>query len=161
MTPGCSFVLVAAPERIQFPAERRAQTAVAKTRITVSKTRPQFEKRILEERRPLPHTHVNDDWFVLLDVGAKESGIFLFAHLVLCFAYASNGSNLVALPSLHETLINIYRIQRHLFTRESVHRCQCTFTVTQRALTVLHHTDRRNNAFFISPSHQFNHLLAA
>ncbi|XP_036930189.1 uncharacterized protein LOC119006009 isoform X12 [Acanthopagrus latus] len=62
---------VAAPERIQFPAERRAPTAVAKTRITISETRPQFEKRILEERRPL--THVNDDWFVLLDVGAKES----------------------------------------------------------------------------------------
>lgn len=74
ITPGCSFVLVAAPERIQFPAERRAPTAVAKTRITISETRPQFEKRILEERRPL--THVNDDWFVLLDVGAKESGIF-------------------------------------------------------------------------------------
>ncbi|KAM8734767.1 uncharacterized protein AB9X84_023470 isoform 12-T13 [Acanthopagrus schlegelii] len=64
---------VAAPERIQFPAERRAPTAVAKTRITISETRPQFEKRILEERRPLTHTHVNDDWFVLLDVGAKES----------------------------------------------------------------------------------------
>ncbi|XP_032374153.1 uncharacterized protein LOC116690995 isoform X6 [Etheostoma spectabile] len=62
---------VAVPERIHFPAEVKFPTAVAKTRI--SERRPQFEKRILEERRPLTQTHVNDDWFVLLDVGIKES----------------------------------------------------------------------------------------
>lgn len=73
--PGCVFVLVAVPERIQFPAEVRVPTAVAKTRVVISETRPQFGKWILEERRPLTHTHVNDDWFVLLDVGLKESGI--------------------------------------------------------------------------------------
>ncbi|XP_070821751.1 uncharacterized protein [Chaetodon trifascialis] len=66
---------VAVPERIQFPAEVRAPAAVAKTRVAISETRPQFGRRILEERRPLTHTHthVNDDWFVLLDVGPKES----------------------------------------------------------------------------------------
>ncbi|XP_035528044.1 uncharacterized protein LOC118335725 [Morone saxatilis] len=64
---------VAVPERIQFPAVVRGPPAVAKTRISISETRPQFGKRILEERRPLAHTHVNDDWFVLLDVGLKES----------------------------------------------------------------------------------------
>ncbi|XP_078109293.1 uncharacterized protein LOC144519766 isoform X4 [Sander vitreus] len=62
---------VAVPERIHFPAEVKVPTAVAKTRI--SERTPQFEKRILEERRPLTQTHVNDDWFVLLDVGLKES----------------------------------------------------------------------------------------
>ncbi|XP_039662863.1 titin-like isoform X5 [Perca fluviatilis] len=61
---------VAVPEGIRFPAEVKVP-AVAKTRI--SEKRPQFEKRILEERRPLAQTHVNDDWFVLLDVGLKES----------------------------------------------------------------------------------------
>ncbi|XP_022617645.1 uncharacterized protein LOC111234028 isoform X1 [Seriola dumerili] len=64
---------VAVPQRIQFPPEVRVPTAMDKTRITISETRPLFEKRILEERRPLTHTHVNDDWFVLLDVGLKES----------------------------------------------------------------------------------------
>ncbi|XP_068999111.1 uncharacterized protein [Embiotoca jacksoni] len=64
-------VSVAAPELIQFPAEVRAPAAVATIRI--SDTRPQFEKRILKERRPLALTHVNDDWFVLLDVDLKES----------------------------------------------------------------------------------------
>ncbi|XP_039973220.1 uncharacterized protein LOC120783904 isoform X3 [Xiphias gladius] len=64
---------VAVPARIQIPAKVRVPTAVAKTRIAISETRPLFEKRILEERRPLTHTHVNDDWFVLLDVGLKES----------------------------------------------------------------------------------------
>ncbi|KAM6936089.1 uncharacterized protein PEZ65_006329 isoform 2-T2 [Lycodopsis pacificus] len=63
------------PERIQFPAEERIPTAVAKTRIAVSERSSQFEKRILEERRPLTQTHVNDDWFVLLDVGLKESAV--------------------------------------------------------------------------------------
>ncbi|XP_054478342.1 LOW QUALITY PROTEIN: uncharacterized protein LOC129110178 [Anoplopoma fimbria] len=64
---------VVVPERIQFPAEVRVPTAVAETRIAISERRPQFEKRILEERHQLTQTHVNDDWFVLLDVGLKES----------------------------------------------------------------------------------------
>lgn len=102
--PGCVFVLVAVPERVPFPAEVRVPTAVAKTRIAVSETRPQFGKRILEERRPLTHTHVNDDWFVLLDVGLKESGIsfYLFGFVVL----QMNRSHMVTLSSLRETLIN-------------------------------------------------------
>lgn len=53
----------------------RAPTAVARTRTAVSETRPQFAKRILEERPPLARTH-DDDWFVLLDVDTRKSGIF-------------------------------------------------------------------------------------
>lgn len=48
---------------------------MAKTRTVVSQKRPQFEKRILEERRPVTQTHFSDEWFVLLDVGLGESGI--------------------------------------------------------------------------------------
>ncbi|KAK9513643.1 hypothetical protein VZT92_027159 [Zoarces viviparus] len=66
---------VVVPERIQFPAEERIPTAVAKTTIPVSERSSQFEKRILEERRPLTQTHVNDDWFVLLDVDLKQSAV--------------------------------------------------------------------------------------
>lgn len=83
--PCCAFVLVALPERIRYPAEVRAPTTVAKTRIAISETRPQFGKRILEERRPVTHTHVIDDWFVLLDVGPKEPGIFLTCLCCLFF----------------------------------------------------------------------------
>lgn len=95
ITPCCVFVLVALPERIQYPAEVRAPAAVAKTRIAVSETRPQFGKRILEERRPLTQTHVNDDWFVLLDVGIKESGICFFNLFVLGLGFflQTNGSH--------------------------------------------------------------------
>ncbi|XP_051813077.1 uncharacterized protein LOC110969054 isoform X3 [Acanthochromis polyacanthus] len=64
---------VAVAERIQFPTAVRAPAAVATKRITISETRPPFEKRILEERRPVTRTHVNDDWFVLLDLDLKES----------------------------------------------------------------------------------------
>ncbi|XP_029307448.1 uncharacterized protein LOC115021278 isoform X4 [Cottoperca gobio] len=64
---------VAVPERIQLPAEVKVPTAVDKTRIAISERRPQFEKRILEERLPLTQTRVSDDWFVLLDVAVKES----------------------------------------------------------------------------------------
>ncbi|XP_035988332.1 titin homolog isoform X2 [Fundulus heteroclitus] len=63
---------VAAPERLRLPSEVRVPAAVA-TRIEVPEKKPQFEMRILEERRPLIHTHVTDDWSVLLDHGAKES----------------------------------------------------------------------------------------
>lgn len=75
------------PERIQLPADTSVPAAVAKTRTVVSEMRPQFEKRILEERHPVTHTHVIDDWFVLLDVDLKESGIFFFTCLgLLCTA---------------------------------------------------------------------------
>ncbi|XP_077430721.1 uncharacterized protein LOC144057263 isoform X3 [Vanacampus margaritifer] len=61
----------AVPERPRFPAEvPRVKTSESKTRISVF-ARPQFEKQIQEERRPLKHTHVHDDWFVLLDVGRR------------------------------------------------------------------------------------------
>uniref|UniRef100_A0A3Q2QND7 Protein 4.1 n=1 Tax=Fundulus heteroclitus TaxID=8078 RepID=A0A3Q2QND7_FUNHE len=63
---------VAAPERLRLPSEVRVPAAVA-TRIEIPEKKPQFEMRILEERRPLIHTHVTDDWSVLLDHGAKES----------------------------------------------------------------------------------------
>ncbi|XP_068425786.1 uncharacterized protein [Clinocottus analis] len=63
------------PKRIHFPAEVSVPTAEAKTRIAISEGRPQFEERILVERRPLTQTHVNDDWFVLLDVGLRESAV--------------------------------------------------------------------------------------
>ncbi|KAG7475563.1 titin isoform X12 [Solea senegalensis] len=60
------------PEHVQFPAKARVPPAVAKTKITISETGPQFEKRILDERRPLINTFVTDDWFVLLDVDLKQ-----------------------------------------------------------------------------------------
>uniref|UniRef100_A0AAQ4PS56 Protein 4.1 n=1 Tax=Gasterosteus aculeatus aculeatus TaxID=481459 RepID=A0AAQ4PS56_GASAC len=61
------------PERIQFLAEVSVPTAQAASTIARPERRAHFEKRILEERRPLAQTHVNDDWFVLLDVAPKES----------------------------------------------------------------------------------------
>ncbi|XP_035485046.1 uncharacterized protein LOC118302716 isoform X8 [Scophthalmus maximus] len=64
---------VPVPERVRFPAEVRTPTAVAKTRISIPETIPLFAERILEERCPLTNTHVDDDWFVLLDVDLKES----------------------------------------------------------------------------------------
>lgn len=69
--PGCVFVLVAAPERIQIPAKIKGPAAPAPTRISVSELKPEFERRILEERRPPAHAHVSDDWFSLLDVDLK------------------------------------------------------------------------------------------
>ncbi|XP_061531099.1 uncharacterized protein LOC133401760 isoform X4 [Phycodurus eques] len=64
----------AVPERLRFPAEvPRVKRAETKTRISTFETRPQFEKKIQEQRRPLKHTRVSDDWFVLLDVGPRES----------------------------------------------------------------------------------------
>lgn len=75
--PNCIFLLAAVPLRKQLRQEVKVPTAVAKTRVAVSETRPLFEKRILEERRPVTQTHVNGDWFVLLDAGVKESGIFI------------------------------------------------------------------------------------
>ncbi|CAB1416778.1 unnamed protein product [Pleuronectes platessa] len=64
---------VALAERIQLPAEVRVPSAVAKKKVTISERRPRFEDRILEERLPLIKTHVNEDWFVLLDVDRKKS----------------------------------------------------------------------------------------
>ncbi|XP_061674867.1 uncharacterized protein LOC133500331 isoform X9 [Syngnathoides biaculeatus] len=64
----------AVPERHRFPAEvPRVKSAETETRISTFETRPRFEKQIQDERRALKHTHVSDDWFVLLDVGPKKS----------------------------------------------------------------------------------------
>uniref|UniRef100_A0A3P9MFD0 Protein 4.1 n=1 Tax=Oryzias latipes TaxID=8090 RepID=A0A3P9MFD0_ORYLA len=62
---------VAAPERIQIPAKIKVPAAPAPTRISVSELKPEFERRILEERRPPARAHVSDDWFSLLDVDLK------------------------------------------------------------------------------------------
>ncbi|KAL6109075.1 uncharacterized protein ACO6RY_12286 [Pungitius sinensis] len=62
------------PERTQFLVEGRVPTAWAASTKSHPERSAQFEKRILEERRPLAQTHVDDDWFVLLDVAPKESG---------------------------------------------------------------------------------------
>ncbi|XP_027868328.1 titin homolog isoform X5 [Xiphophorus couchianus] len=64
---------VAAPESLRVRSEVRVPSAVATERVEISEKKPQFEMRILEERRPLIHTDVTDDWFVLLDFDAKES----------------------------------------------------------------------------------------
>ncbi|XP_028326291.1 LOW QUALITY PROTEIN: protein 4.1-like [Gouania willdenowi] len=65
---------VPVPERLRLPAEVRIPPPPAKTKIAFSETRPQFAKRIVEERIPVTRTHVNDDWFVLLDrINLKES----------------------------------------------------------------------------------------
>lgn len=50
--------------------------ALAKSRITIFEPRPEFGKQILQERRPLMYTLADDDWFVLLDLAPKVSGIF-------------------------------------------------------------------------------------
>ncbi|XP_033983708.1 uncharacterized protein LOC117480474 isoform X6 [Trematomus bernacchii] len=64
----------AVPERFQLPANVKVPTAAgAETKIVISERRPQFEQRVLEERRPHTQTHVHHDWFVLLDVGLRES----------------------------------------------------------------------------------------
>ncbi|KAM4735823.1 uncharacterized protein FYW61_006209 isoform 8-T8 [Anableps anableps] len=64
---------VTALESLGVPSEVRVPSAVATARIEIHEKKPQFETRILEERRPLIHTHVTDDWFVLLDFDARES----------------------------------------------------------------------------------------
>ncbi|XP_032414120.1 titin homolog isoform X11 [Xiphophorus hellerii] len=64
---------VAAPESLRVRSEVRVPSAVATERVEISEKKPQFEMRILKERRPLIHTDVTDDWFVLLDFDAKES----------------------------------------------------------------------------------------
>ncbi|XP_051922260.1 uncharacterized protein LOC127601230 isoform X5 [Hippocampus zosterae] len=62
----------AVPERLRFPAEvPRVISSETKTKISLSE-RPQFEKQIQEERRLLKHTHVHDDWFVLLDFAPRK-----------------------------------------------------------------------------------------
>uniref|UniRef100_A0A8C6NJ37 Protein 4.1 n=1 Tax=Nothobranchius furzeri TaxID=105023 RepID=A0A8C6NJ37_NOTFU len=66
---------VAARDHVQIPAEVRVQAAATPARIDVSERKPQFAKRILEERLPLTHSHVTDDWFVLLDVDVRESAV--------------------------------------------------------------------------------------
>ncbi|XP_077576647.1 uncharacterized protein LOC144199115 [Stigmatopora nigra] len=62
------------PERLSFMGEvSKVVTPETKPRIGIFERRPQFEKQIQEERRPFKHTHVNDDWFVLLDFGPRKS----------------------------------------------------------------------------------------
>lgn len=138
ITPGCVFVLVAAPQRVQFPAAVRAPTAVAKTRIAISEQRPYFEKRILEERRPVTQTHVNADWFVLLDGGLKESGISHLFGFVIFFADELL-TRVVALSLLHETLGNICSlfIGYNDFCSTSECEQRCTFGIIQEPLAVL------------------------
>ncbi|XP_068507904.1 uncharacterized protein [Syngnathus scovelli] len=63
------------PERLSYPAAVPGQrTSESKTRISIVE-RPQFEKQIRQERRPLKYTHVHHDWFVLLDVSRRKPGI--------------------------------------------------------------------------------------
>ncbi|XP_061144297.1 uncharacterized protein LOC133160560 isoform X2 [Syngnathus typhle] len=60
------------PERLRYVAAvPRKRTSESKTRISIVE-RPQFEKQIRQERRPLKYTHVHDDWFVLLDVSRRK-----------------------------------------------------------------------------------------
>nr|XP_049587102.1 uncharacterized protein LOC125975506 isoform X3 [Syngnathus scovelli] len=60
------------PERLSYPAAVPGQrTSESKTRISIVE-RPQFEKQIRQERRPLKYTHVHHDWFVLLDVSRRK-----------------------------------------------------------------------------------------
>ncbi|XP_057689640.1 uncharacterized protein LOC130914452 isoform X7 [Corythoichthys intestinalis] len=64
----------AIPERLRFMGEvPKVVASETKPMISIVKTRPQFEKQIQEERRSFKHTHVNDDWFVLLDAGPRKS----------------------------------------------------------------------------------------
>uniref|UniRef100_A0A668SAF1 Protein 4.1 n=2 Tax=Oreochromis aureus TaxID=47969 RepID=A0A668SAF1_OREAU len=59
-------------ERDQLPAQVTVPAPAAATKkITISETKPEFEKRILEER--LSQTRVSDNWFVLLEGDLKAS----------------------------------------------------------------------------------------
>lgn len=69
------FVLAVVSEREQLPAQVTVPAPAAATKkITISETKPEFEKRVLEER--LSQTRVSDNWFVLLEGDLKASGIF-------------------------------------------------------------------------------------
>lgn len=105
------FVLVTIPERIQIPTDVRVPAAVTKARTLISETKPQFEKRILEERHPVTRTHVNDDWFVLLDADHKESGIFYLLGFVLPMC----SSHMVSIKRLL-TFAAVYMIRSLLST---------------------------------------------
>ncbi|XP_013132469.2 uncharacterized protein LOC100702839 isoform X10 [Oreochromis niloticus] len=59
-------------EREQLPAQVTVPAPAAATKkITISETKPEFEKRVLEER--LSQTRVSDNWFVLLEGDLKAS----------------------------------------------------------------------------------------
>lgn len=81
-------LLVIPSEKIQYPAEVRAPVAVANLGIPISGTRPEFGKQILQERQPLMYTHADDDWFVLLEVAPKVSGICLYSPACIFFLAA-------------------------------------------------------------------------
>lgn len=120
--PCCVFALVALPERLQYP-EVTAPTAVAKTMITIPETKPQFGKRILEERRPITYTHVNDDWFALLDNGTKVSGICLPVVWLLSFFFGRQTTR-VTLALLHEMLLRpVLAVSELSCTSGSTDRC--------------------------------------
>ncbi|XP_006801501.1 uncharacterized protein LOC102777766 isoform X7 [Neolamprologus brichardi] len=62
----------AVSEREQLPAQVTVPAPAAATKkITISETKPGFEKRILEERPS--QTRVSDNWFVLLEGDLKAS----------------------------------------------------------------------------------------
>lgn len=83
------FVLVAVRERAPFYSDIRREARVpateAKTKIVIPERRPLFEERILEERRPFTRRDVTDDWYILLDVDLKESGIFIGCDSLFSF----------------------------------------------------------------------------
>ncbi|XP_055084148.1 uncharacterized protein LOC117383366 isoform X4 [Periophthalmus magnuspinnatus] len=60
---------VSAPARVRFTTKE--SKIATKTRVTISESRPRFEKRVLKERRP--SSRRSDDWFVLFERGLKKS----------------------------------------------------------------------------------------
>lgn len=89
----CVPVLVAVRQRIQAYADVRPMVTVTpvepKPRVAVPERRPLFERRILEERHPQMQRDVEDDWFVLLDVDHKVSGILSCSGFPFTLMYRS------------------------------------------------------------------------
>lgn len=114
------LLVTGSPEKTQYPAEVRAPVAVAKSRITVSEPRPEFGKQILQERRPFMYTLADDDddWFVLLDLAPKVSGI--------CYSPVCDRFLCSTLLQLDE------RTCQSLFLPECVCRRHCTFILSPR-----------------------------
>ncbi|KAM8826355.1 uncharacterized protein ACB058_019684 isoform 3-T4 [Synchiropus picturatus] len=57
---------------VPVPVLLPTQVKVSDAKSWIPMIRPEFERMIVEERRPFKHTHVHADWFVLLDVAPKE-----------------------------------------------------------------------------------------
>lgn len=101
VTPGCVFVLAAVSEREQLPAQVTVPARAAATKkITISETRPGFEKRILEERPS--QTRVSDNWFVLLEGDLKASGIFSLCGVFSFCVWLKKPSHTVMPCLLHK-----------------------------------------------------------